>query len=937
MNRPARAALLDCADVHAPAAPPGTGAVPAVTRLTRRLAGVPGRRRKHLAAGDGAGGGGRRRSVTGRWGVAAAGLVAAASGVAGVAGAAPAGAQVSDPGPVPDPAAAPAPPDMTARKVLVISVPGLTWSEVEDSDLPNIEALLEQSALADMAPRGVSARSTPGDAYLTISAGSRSVGMPEIDGQQLGLLEQSAGSAAGEIFERRTGTRPDGDVVSLVWPTLVRANAAQPYDAELGLLADTLEADGLGAVAIGNADGTDSIGSSYERQVGLAVATSDGVVPGGDLGKDLLQDDSHSPFGTRLDAEVVVDRFRDAWRAPDGHDGGLVLVEASDLARTMRYRSNVDASRYREMRTEALAETDALVGRLVREVDPARDAVLLVAPYNLPGDRDLTVAAMRAPDQPAGYMRSASTQRSGFVTLVDVAPSILDLLDVERPLGMEGRSFEPVASGDSLGARVDRLVALNAASRFRERLLFPTTLAVVVGLALVCAATMVLLARGGSGRARRLVAMGALADLAALPMSYVARGFPLEDLGAGFYWALVVLGAVAIAVAATAVASRLGRPRLALVLVLSLVLVVLAGDVMTGSRLSLSAAFGYSPTGNSRLYGISNYSFGQVAAASCLLAGLMAALPGRRGRLGAIGLLVAVLVVVGVPIWGSDVGGIIAFTPTILLFASLVWRNRVRLRHLVIGGVVTVGAVTAFGLLDLARPPEQRAHLGRLFERVGDEGIEPLLSIMERKALANLRVTTTSFWVAAIPIAVAFIVFLARYPGRPLDRLRERIPTLQAGLLAAAVAAVLGSAANDSGAIVGGVALMVVAASLVHLVVDAGLVPSPPVPPSAAEAAAVAASEAALPIQAPEAASADPVPAAEPVPAGEPVPAAEAAPSAEAAPTGDSAPAAEVPSAESAPGDRDGEPAQAGAGDAGEGGPTGTGNGDESVRAGERA
>jgi hypothetical protein len=762
-------------------------------------------------------------------GLVAAVTVAGVAGVAVLSGAGPAGAQAPEPAPTAAPAS-----EIAARKVLVVSVPGLTWSELENSDLPNIESLLDESSVADMAPRGVNARSTPGDAYLTISSGSRSIGTSGYDGQQLGLEEQSSGSAAGEIFERRTGSRPDGDVVSLVWPSLIRANAAQPYDSELGLLAETLEDDGLGAVAIGNADGTDSIGPSYERQVGLAVANDEGVLPGGDLGKNLLEDDPRSPFGVRLDGEVVVDRFREAWRAPDGHDGGMVLVEASDLARTMRYRPNVDAERYGEMRDEALADTDALVGELLAEVDPARDAVMLVAPYNL-RNRDLTVAAMRAPDQPAGYLRSASTQRSGFVTLVDVAPTILDLLDVERPLGMEGRSFEPVASGDSLDARVDRLVTLNAASRFRERLLFPTTLAVVIGLAIVCATTMVLVARGASARARRLVAIGALTNLAALPMSYIARGFPLEDLGAGFYWALVVIGAVAIAWAATVAASRLGRPRLALVVVLALVLLVLAGDVMTGSRLSLSAAFGYSATGNSRLYGISNYSFGQVAAASCLLAGLLAATSTRWARLGAVGLLTAVLVVVGVPTWGSDVGGTIAFTPTVLLFASLVFGHRIKLRHLVVGGLVTVGSVTAFGLLDLARPGDERSHLGRLFERIGDEGTGPLFDIMERKALANLRVTTTSFWVAAIPIAVAFIVFLARYPGRPLDRLRERISTLQAGLLACGVAAVLGSAANDSGAIVGGVTLMVVAATLVHLVVEADtdLLPDAPVPVAA--------------------------------------------------------------------------------------------------------
>ena len=584
-------------------------------------------------------------------------------------------------------------------------------------------------------------------------------------------------------------------------------------------------------MAIGNADGSDTVGPSFERQVGLAAVTGDGEVPAGELGDSLLASDPSRPFGQRLDNDQVMAAFHDAWRAPGGRDGGMVLVEGSDLARTMRYRDRVDAARYDQLRAQALADTDALVGSLLSSVDRERDAVLLVGPYNLPGDRDLTVAALQAPDGGAGYLRSASTQRSGFLTLVDVAPTVLDVLGIDRPKGMEGRPAEVVRSGASLDDRVDTLVANNAASRFREKLLFPTTLAVVLLMTAVCAATVVVVARRGWPRVSRAVTFVALADLAILPLSYLARGFPLEDLGIGFYWAFVLIGAVAVAALATAAARRSGRPRLALVAVLVLVVLVPVLDVMTGSNLSLSAAFGYSPTGNSRLYGISNYSFGQVAAAACLLAAFLAGLrPTGRRRLQAVGLLVALLVVIGVPIWGSDVGGILAFTPTILVFAVLVYQGRVRWRSLVIAGVLTLAAVVGFGLLDLARPEGQRAHLGRLFERVGDEGMQPLFDIVERKLLANLRVTTSSFWVAAIPVAIAFIVFLARYPGRPLDRLRRKIPTLQAGLVAAYLAAVLGSAVNDSGAIVGGVTLMVLATALAVLVLESDRVDRAPMP-----------------------------------------------------------------------------------------------------------
>src|SRR3546814_20168382 len=68
---------------------------------------------------------------------------------------------------VPAPASA-APRDsegVRAGRMFVMSVPGLTWTEIERYDLPNLAAFFATAGLADLAPRGVSARSGPGDAY----------------------------------------------------------------------------------------------------------------------------------------------------------------------------------------------------------------------------------------------------------------------------------------------------------------------------------------------------------------------------------------------------------------------------------------------------------------------------------------------------------------------------------------------------------------------------------------------------------------------------------------------------------------------------------------------------------------------------------------------------------------------------------------------------
>ena len=239
---------------------------------------------------------------------------------------------------------------------------------------------------------------------------------------------------------------------------------------------------------------------------------------------------------------------------------------------------------------------------------------------------------------------------------------------------------------------------------------------------------------------------------------------------------------------------------------------------------------GYSATGNSRLYGISNYAYAQVAAAVCLLAAILAS-RGRRGRIAAVGLMVATLAVLGVPVWGSDVGGVLAFTPAVLVFVFLLRGRRIRLRTVGLAVAATAAAIGVFGALDLARPPGERAHLGRLFERVGDEGVGPLVSIIERKLLANLSVSTSSLWVLAIPMGIGFAAYLLRAPDRPYGAMVRWLPALPAGLWSLLVAGVLGSALNDSGVIVGGIAAAVVTASLVVLLMSPGTVRGGSAPP----------------------------------------------------------------------------------------------------------
>jgi hypothetical protein len=128
-------------------------------------------------------------------------------------------------------------------------MPGVTWSELDTVDLPNLEGFLAGSALASLAPaRVVAHRPGAADAYVTFGAGTRGVGLPGVDGDQFDAEEIVGDVTAGEVFERRTGCDPQSGVVSLGFPSLRRENASLPYDIELGavcLVGDELRGAGV--------------------------------------------------------------------------------------------------------------------------------------------------------------------------------------------------------------------------------------------------------------------------------------------------------------------------------------------------------------------------------------------------------------------------------------------------------------------------------------------------------------------------------------------------------------------------------------------------------------------------------------------------------------------------------------------------------------------
>lgn len=745
----------------------------------------------------------------------AAGLALAASALAGAlevgvgTGLAVAGTGQAEPG------------DAAPRRAVVVSMPTLRWTDVQRYEPPAILDIVRRSAIASMSVRTIGPTTTLGEAYATIGAGNRATA-PFIEG---GLAFEPdfrlEWGTAGDVYARRTANAVAGAaVVHVGQPQVESAARRMRYAAEPGTLGEALRDAGLSAAVVGNAD----LPGEYHRELAMALMDRSGRVRGGTVAANLTEQDAASPFGVRLDPVETMAAVDGALR-----DHDVVLVEASDLTRLDTYARWMTPEARRRARARAIESTDAIVAHLDAALDPERDLLMLVAPTapSDAGHEQLTMFALSGPGLEPGFARSGTTRRDGFVTLPDVAPTILDHLGVEQPGAITGALMGSDAVGPPDDADIAGLAAHNEIAVFRDRVFGPITVIYIVAQVLVYALVAATIVR--YRRLRGLAWAACLFVLAVPPMGFVWGIVRYDRLGeTGFTLALLASAAALAALAALLAHRHLLAPPVALI---AFGLAVLVGDVLTGGWLQIRSVFGYSPIVAGRFAGYGNLAYAMLAASAVVVATAIWAMPRMRGPAGRVvadrgrggwplwlaGLLLAgTLVVNGMPAWGSDVGGVLASAPAFAVVVLMLGGRRIGWRPIVLIAMGTLAVLGLFAALDMTRPEEDRTHLGRFVEQ-SFEGAGT--TIVVRKIEANISILTSSTWTLLVPVGLAFLAFLTWRSRGLLQALERRVPGLRACLVGGLVVCVLGMAANDSGVAVPAMASGVLLPYLAYLAI----------------------------------------------------------------------------------------------------------------------
>jgi len=651
--------------------------------------------------------------------------------------------------------------------VVLIGTGGIGWSDVDQKSTPNLWLLLRDGSSAALSVRSVYSNTCPIDGWLGVSAGARAAA-PRT-GREPNPADRPCPA---------TPVVADGSV--LQWPSYLQAAEEERFDSRLGLLGDTAQA------------GTRCV-TAVQPLAAAGGARRDGHIEqyAEWSGEQMRQDLNGCPITL-----VDVGSLRD----PDdvAGDEGVEGVEGVEGTRRQQ-----------------LTEIDTRIGEVIAAGPLGADYV--VASLSDAGRSErLRLVVARGPNFGPGVLVSHSTKQKGLAQAPDVTATVLSAVGLPVPDAVAGAPLTvdpaPDNSQQRAQARLTYLADYDQASHDVHDLVEPFFTGFAYGqLAIYLLVLLVYKGRLGSEHTRvttlsrvRTISVAA----ASVPVStFLANLLPWWRSPVDMISVLAAVGLFVAMLATAALRGPWGRWALGpMAFVSATTMVVLAADVMTGSRLQLSSLMGLQPVVGGRFYGMGNPTFALFATATLLLSTAVSSMLVLAGRRRAATLAVVLIggfafVVDAMPFWGADGGGPPALLPGLAYLVLAVLGLRLTWKRVLLVAVAVVAVFFLIAGADWLRPASSRTHLGRFLQAILDGNA---LDIVIRKGQQNLDILLGNAPLTLlVPAALLFVIYVLARPtswgSRAMQRSYDQAPTLRAGLIALLITLSIGFLINDSG------------------------------------------------------------------------------------------------------------------------------------------
>ncbi|MDI3299115.1 MAG: hypothetical protein QJR08_08110 [Bacillota bacterium] len=705
-------------------------------------------------------------------------------------------------------------------RAVVVLLPYVDWPDVAGARLPALQRMEREGAVGlvnVLTPQ----RNSPATAALALGSGSVQAGGPSLDeayqrGERVPAGLPDAGATAADAYLWRYGRRPPAGAAVLelgMGPLLSQQAEAMPeVQPPFGFLGEALHAAGRATAVLGNSDAAGLL----QRYAVPAAMDRNWAVDAGRVDEGLLVADPSFPGGVRTSLSRLLQSYD---RLPAAV--GLVVVDAGDMARVEAEAPAMTPAALEAARRRALAEADRLVGELQRRLDPRRDLLLVLslAPSPPAARQDAYLVPILAWGRgvaPHTLLTSPTTREPGVVEIADVAPSILQALDIPMPRGEPGVTGRPMgtvpAADPPAGVQAVYTSTLVNAARRPSLLYFFVISGIVLFFASAAALVAIRLSLPRTAARIRSALRAALVVFSVSPLGLLLLAF-FPRLGPGASMALFLAMLVAFGGLALLLPVPRGRRLLAPLFWIDLATVgFVLGDLVSGSWADANSPLGYSALYAARFYGLGNEYGGVLIGASLMgITGLLDLLGNGRGwRAAAVLAFAAIGLVLLDPQLSANFGIALAALAGYFVAAVRLSGRRLGWREAVLAaGLLVAGAGVMVGL-DLLSG--HSSHIGRAFAEAarGGSGLAGFLQIVVRKLGMNWKLIRLTNWSWLFLAALFLYLLVALRPGGFGEAFEKRHPALVAGFAGAALGSVAALLFNDSGIVAAATAMVYV-------------------------------------------------------------------------------------------------------------------------------
>jgi hypothetical protein len=700
-------------------------------------------------------------------------------------------------------------PQQQSPKVVIVSMPRVTWSMLEDIRIPNIDNLIENGSsgsLSILTPGGAKSLE---NGYVTIAAGNRAGAAPAQDTTFFMRNEEVNNQLSQNIFRDERGQVPgNGEAFALGYEKTIVENSRGLYKPDIGAFTSALEAGNKTISVIGNADMcTRQIMGCSQRAIAYLGSDRNGVVKNGDISRDLLNDDLS--LNMKLVEEKTLTSIKE-------HD--VSAVECSNIEKADNDRSSSVAMVSDELIKQSIMDCDKLIGKITEKLDLNKDRIFIVSPASPRTKEQLTVFISAGKGISPGYAISGITRRKGIVSLADIAPTILDFYNIETPNTMEATLLDWVKSSETVTQKKESFIDVNKKSTLRDSAFVKVAATFILVIFL-----SVILSLSAYKKFKKLKIYAVFLSWMSLVMPTIAflmAPFMLALSKPIIVYLFFVSSSILVSVGCYFAMKKYGTSMVVL-WICATTLTVQIVDIIFSGNLQLNSLFGYSAIIAGRFAGFGNLAFSIVAISSVVLVAMIKQLSRTRPYLNKkwvniaiLAMLIFVLIMDGLPYLGSDVGGVLSLTPMVFIVGLMMYEKRLSIKTIIYALLITLATLTAFSLFDLSRPLSERTHLGRFVKVVlNGEG----RTIIERKILSNLHILTNSLTATVVIIATIFLIFLFLKPEKFVKEMSLLNPGFRYIVYPGLVVGLLGMLLNDSGVAIPGMMLSIAAPTIALL------------------------------------------------------------------------------------------------------------------------